>query len=827
MSEEQEFRHILVLEDRKGRRIISLEEDSYTLGRDSHNSIVIYDYQVSRIHATLVRKKDVENGDLSYQVIDGDLQGKRSTNGIIINGRASISQELKHGDTVRFANEAKATYYIVSLNSGIDLFNPDDLGQMGNERGTSVESSKQTLIAKPEEDEQQNNNQDQEELIRLASFPELSPNPIVEIDWDGNLTYLNPAASIKFDTIYEEKNDHPILAGLLSEYNNRQGNLFLREVKIGSEVFEQYVHYLSEKKLIRSYIFDFTKRKQIEASLKESEARYKSVVRQTSEGIFLALASSKRIIEANNAYCKLLGYSDEEIQQLSLYNVIADDISYLNQDLDKILQNKEDFVTSYLHRAKDGSIIALESCISLISYREKDIFCFVLRNINTRKQFQDSSNQENFYNFVTQLPNEKMFSDCFNLAIANAQRYQYLMAIIMVEIENLDKFKQSQEITKYEQFLKNFAEGFKSCLRSGDLACHWSGDRFVALLSRIRGSRDPAKISTRMANTLKNYFSNDNEKIKLTLNMGMVVYPLDGEDQAALIKNSLLSLQQNKNINQNNSNITSDFAISARTASVLKLENLIANAIKEQQFSLNYQPQFNLKNKQITGVEALLRWQHPELGQVMPSYFLKIAEDTDLMIPLGKSVIYTACLQAKQWLDQKMMNCPITINISPRQFQHPNFVEIIAKTLEQTNLPASYLELEITENCLIRNTQLAEEILQNLKKLGVKIAMDDFGLGNISLGFIEKYNFDTIKIAQELMMEYHNQLPQKSILSAIITVAHGFSARIVAEGVETAEQLNWLRALNCDEIQGYLFSRPLKIADLQVFLTKEHKNFSF
>lgn len=823
MNELQEFRHILVLEDQKGRRVISLGEDNYTLGRDSNNAIVIYDYQVSRIHATLIKKKDNETNDFSYHIIDGNLQGKRSTNGIIINSKAVITHDLRHGDTIRFATEAKANYYIISTESGIDLFNPDDIGKITASKPSSTESTRDTVIAKPNENNN-SDNKDQEELIRLASFPELSPNPIVEIDWDSNITYINPAGAIKFDTIYEEKTNHPILNGLLEEYNNRQGNLFLREVKIGTEVFEQYVHYLSEKKLIRSYIFDFTKRKQIEASLKESEARYKAVVRQTSEGIFLAYANNKRIIEANNAYCRLLGYTNEEISQLTLYNVIANDIKDFNVDLDNVLKTKEDFVAEYIYRAKNGSLINLESSVSLISYRGKDIFCFVLRNLNTRKQLDDGLSQGNFYDSITQLPNKKLFLDHFNIAIANAQRYQYLTAIIMVEIENLDKFKEAEGQYKLEQLLENFADGFKSCLRSGDLASHWKDYKYVGLLSRVRGSRDPAKVAHRMSETLKRYIQTENNDIKLTLNMSMVVYPLDGEDQSSLIKNALISLEQNKNQTSQDDSENSGFAVSAKTASVLKLENLITNGIKEKQFFLCYQPQININTKTITGIEALLRWNHPESGILLPRQFIKIAEDTDLMIVLGKWVIYTACNQAKQWRDNGLSDVPMSINLSPKQFQQPNLKEFMEKTLRQTGLPPSQLELEITENCIVKNPQLAGQRIEELRDLGIKICLDDFGTGNSSFGYIEQFKFNTIKIDQNLIVEYDHHPKQNALISAIIMLADGYSLRVVAEGVEKLEQVELLRNLGCEEIQGYLYSRPLTFQDTANFLQRGNDN---
>jgi diguanylate cyclase (GGDEF)-like protein/PAS domain S-box-containing protein len=819
MSELPKFRHILVVEDRKGRRLVSLEDNHYSIGRDSNNSIVLYDYQVSRIHATLIKKMVTDDDrEFCYTIMDGDLQGKRSTNGLIINGQARISHELKHGDKVRFAPEANANYYIISTESGIDLFDPDSFSKITLSKITLTDEDNPTVIGKPEEDKE-TNHQDQEELIRLASFPELSPNPIVEIDWDGNLTYLNPAASIKFDTIYEEKLKHPILDGLLSESNSRQGNLFLREVKIESEVFEQYVHYLSEKKLIRSYIYDFTKRKQIEASLRESEARYRAVVRQTSDGIFLVYVSNKRIIEANDAYCKLLGYNDEEISQLTLYNVIASDLNSLNQDLDKVLNDKQDHVEQYLHRCRDGSLINLESSVSLISYRGKDIFCFVVRDLQRRKLQNDHIYHETFHDLLTQLPNQKLFNEQLNIAVANAKRYRYFMSIIAVEVENLEKFKEKDQNNKSEQLLRNFAEGFKSCLRGGDLAARWDNEKFVALLSRVRGPRDPVKVAKRMSEILKQYLVVEGEETDLKLNIGVVVYPLDGDDSSSLVKNALLSLEQNKKTNQGNFALTG-FTITPKTASVLKLENLISNGIKEQQFFLCYQPQINLHTTKLSGIEALLRWENPELGQVPPSHFLRLAEDTDLMIPLGKWVIQNGCMQAKAWLDNGFPSIPIGINLSPKQFQQSNLAEMIGQILEQTGLPPELLELEITEKCLSQNYDFAGPTLSSLRELGVRLCLDDFGTGNSSLGYLEQFPFQTVKIGQDLIGKVFLDYRHNHLISAILTVSHGFDLRVIAEGVETTQQLELLRSLQCEEIQGNLFSRPLNVQDATQFLKR-------
>lgn len=815
MSEVQEFRHIFVIEDRKGRRIVSLEESNYTLGRDSHNPIVLYDYQVSRTHATLIRRLSDEEDGFSYRILDGDLQGKRSTNGILINGHSTISHELKHGDTIRFANEAKASYYIISTDSSIDLFNPDGFDRINASRTTLTSQSSETMIGKQEESD---NPEDQQELIRLASFPELSPNPIIELDWDGNITYVNPSASIKFDNIYEEKLNHPILSGLLTEYNNRQGNLFLREVKIGAEVFEQYVHYLSEKKLIRSYIFDFTKRKQAEAQLRESEARYRAIARQTSEGILLAYSSNKKIIEANDSYLNILGYSSEEITNLNLFNVIASDLTSFNQDLNNVLENKEDFTKQYLHRCQDGSLINLESSVSLISYQNKDIFCFVVRNATSSENIVNTNNHI-FHDYITQLPNQKLFKEQLNVAISNAERYQYLMALIITEIGNFQEFKQNNDQETTEKLIKSFAQAIQSCLRGGDLIARWDENKFMILFPRIKGPKDPAKIAKKMSNTLEQFLQEYSSNVSLILKINLAIYPIDGDEFSLFIRNSLLCLEQNNLANNSTYGVTG-FTISPKTASLLKLENLIGSAIKEQQFFLCYQPQIDTHTTQLTGLEALLRWDHPELGKVTPRHFLRLTEETDFMLPLGIWILQTVMLQIEAWQKQNIVPLPIGVNISARQFSQPNFVETIVKVLELTSLSPQLLELEITENCFLQNPELAYKTLAQLSALKVKLCFDNFGSGNSSLIYLQKFSFDTVKISPSLINLLEENVKNKAFIQSISVLCQGYGSRLVAVGIEKLEQMELLRDLGCTEIQGNLFSRPLPAKDATIFLHK-------
>ncbi len=821
MNQVQEFRHIFVIEDRKGRRIISLEESNYTIGRDSNNPIVIYDYQVSRTHASLIRQTEEETqGEFSYQIIDGDLKGNRSTNGLSINGKSYSTHDLKHGDTILFANEAKASYYIISTDSGIDLFNPEGLEKISASRVTLNSQSTDTLITKADEDK---NTEEQQELIRLASFPELSPNPIIELDWDGNLTYVNPAASLKFDTIYEDKLKHPILIGLLSEDSNRQGNLFLREIKIGTEIFEQYVHYLSERKVIRSYIFDFTKRKQVEAQLREAQARYQAIIRQTSEGIFLAYASNRRIIEANETLLEILGYSQSQVTSLSVYNVLASDLTSINHDLNRVLETKEDYVGKYLFRCSDASLINLETSISLTSYQNKDIFCFVVRNVQIYEQ-QDFKDYLMYHDQETNLPNQKLFQEQLEIAIAKAQNFHYLMGLIAIEIDNLQHFNQSEELKNNQELIQNIKQIIQSCLQKENLLARWTNNQFMILFTRITGPKDTAKVAKKIFATLTPYLERQSKQsqVELKTHMAVFIYPIDAENSSLLIKSSLYSLEQSKAGNNHHKYGVTGFSLTPKTASLLKLETLISNAFREQQFFLCYQPQIDSSTRGFTGLEALLRWNHPELGKVTPKHFLRLTEESDFMLPLGIWILQTATLQMQKWFQDQNNYFPIGINISTRQFSQPNFVASVNKILEQTGLPPELLELEFTETCFAKNTDMAYKTLEQLSALKVKLCLDSFGSGNCALTHLQKVAFDTVKISPNITGKVDIDPKIQTLVSSIATLCEGYNIRLIAVGVEKVEQMDILRRLGCTQIQGNLFSRPLASKEMSIFLQKSN-----
>ena len=696
------FRHILVIEDQKARRIISLEEPTYTVGRESSNDIVIYEQVISRHHATLLRIKKNPIGDnYFYRIIDGDLQGNKSTNGLMINGVARYSHSLKHGDVVSLGGKARASYYILSNHLSIELFEPvytPSLESLLTTQLVTTESSQSTFVSKQEELQ----NLDQQELIRLASFPELSPNPIIEMDFSGEITYINSAAALKFENLYEEGIQHPVLADLVDETKNTQGNLLLREVKVAEQYYEQYVHFLIESKLIRSYIFDITERKRSEYKLK----------------------------------------------------------------------------------------------------------------------FQA------FHDLLTGLPNRAWFNKQLSITIEQAKRSQEPMAVVFLDLDGFKNVNDTLGHSMGDLVLQNFAKRLSGCVRAGDTVARWGGDEFTVLLPKIRDANDTIKLAQRINEVLLHPMEIENHQLQIKTSLGISIYPQDGEEGETLLKNADAALRRAKEMGRNSYQFYSS-SMTSKATLLLKLESLLQKALEQDQFILNYQPQVQLKTGKITEMEALLSWFHPELGQILPSKLIPLAEQTNLIIPVSYWVLKTACQQGVTWREAGIKSLPIAVNFSPNQFQQPNLISMVQEILNETGLEPGLLEIEITEKAIRQDEIFAAQTLQDLCSLGVRISLDDFGTGNSSLTYLVKFPFHPLKIDQSFLQYLQENQRDIAVLSTLITLTKSLNLRVVAEGVETHPQLELLRSIDCEEVQGFWFSHPLRAEDATKLLLENYDGSSF
>ena len=536
------YSHLLAVEDGQNQRLIDLNEDTYNIGRKTDNSIVIFDRHVSRYQATILKKYSEDKKAFFYQIVDGQLNGKSSKNGLYINGKKCNQKYLEHGDFIRFSEKAAARYFVLIENEQIPHICKrinDQTREVENKVLQDTEKStinlEQTFLHKLDEDQY-------DYLSKLASFSELSPYPIIEIDLKGKITYCNQAASLTFPNLQIEEFNHPILTNILRYKNQTYRSLFVREVTVKDQTFEQYIHYLPQLKLIRSYIFDFTKRKLIEEKLRDSEAKYKAVVTQINEGIFLVDAKTKKIVEANNAASELLGYSAEQ-----LINFRIDDHFLVNkkQEFTQYLQSiKNGFIRikelEYKH--KKGHIIYVEISANIINYHQQKMICFVFRNITKRKQLEAKLKYTAYHDSLTKLYNRSFFNEYLNKALINAKRENYLMAIIFADLDYFKHINDNYGHKLGDKSLQEFAKRLQSNLRAGDIMGRWGGDEFTILLPKIETEKDVIQVVERISKSLQKPFVLGKKTIQISSSMGIAIYPQHGQDSTTLLHNADMAL---------------------------------------------------------------------------------------------------------------------------------------------------------------------------------------------------------------------------------------------------------------------------------------------
>lgn len=590
LTHSQENRHLIVIEDQKYRQTISLEQETYSIGRHTKNSIVINSQQASRHHGTLMKRKNRRNNTYSYWIIDGDLDGHKSRNGIYVNGEKCLIKELKNGDLINFGCEVNATYY--------------------------------------------------------ASH-----------EWSNTVTDIT------------ENKPHQL--------TNHSSKL------------------KSQKNLSRPHI-DF----------------------------------------------------DHESQPL----------------------NPKDTLQA--------------------------------------QEYQDS---------LTQLPNRILFKEYLLNSLKNAKQYNTSTAIIFLDINQFQAINKNWSYTVGDKILVEVAQRLKSSLRGSDIVARWGDDEFVILLPKISHGDDIEKITKRILKTINQSIELSETILYLEYSVGCSVYPQDGQDSNSILRKGEVELLKNKQeflLAHKKSHLTID----PKASKLLKAKTALQQALNQQELELYYQPQIRIKTGEISGVEALVRWNHPELGQINPQKFIPLAEQTDSILMIGEWILRQACYQNKAWQDMGLSDFLVSVNLSPLQLKDPNFVNTVRQILQEIKLDPCWLELEITEKALLTNSELAYQVLQDLKQLGVHLSMDDFGTGYSCINHLPKFPFGTLKISQDCIQELTEKPENIAIISAAITLGNSLDLRVIAEGVETHKQLDLLQNLDCREAQGYLLSQPLTNTEATRFL---------
>jgi diguanylate cyclase (GGDEF)-like protein len=429
-----------------------------------------------------------------------------------------------------------------------------------------------------------------------------------------------------------------------------------------------------------------------------------------------------------------------------------------------------------------------------------------------QRRVEDMLKHQASHDRLTGLPNRLLFEDRLSLALAHTHRYGEILAVVFLDLDNFKTINDTLGHGLGDQLLQIVAERLTSCLGKHDTIARWGGDEFTFLLSSISCAEDAVKIAIKILETLNVPLKIDGKELYVKASLGIAIAPYDGEDTDTLLKNADAAMYRAKQRGRNKYQLYTS-AIGTKAQERLILEHNLYKALERQEFQLHYQPQIDLETNTIVGMEALIRWYNPESGFISPTLFIPIAEEMGLINSIGEWVLWTACTQNRAWQSLGLPAVRMAVNLSARQFQQKNLVEVITQVLESTKLDPRYLELEITESIAMQDISLTISVLRTLRSMGIQIAIDDFGTGYSSLSSLKHFPLDKLKIDKSFIRDLVKDADDAAIVTALVALGHGLKLEVIAEGVELEEQLSVLRSLNCDGMQGYLFSRPLSVQD--------------
>ena len=558
----------------------------------------------------------------------------------------------------------------------------------------------------------------------------------------------------------------------------------------------------------------------VERKLVEQALRLKDKAIEASiNAIFLTNNSrpGNPIEYVNPAFLRMTGYTAAEVMGKHIRFLLGQeqDQPGIKVILDAMQNDGEGHAVLRTYR-KDGTLFWSECCVAGVhdNADTSTHFVVVLNDITETKQLENQLQHRANYDVLTKLPNRVLLMDRMAQAIAIADRQQRQMLVAFVD---LDRFKFINDTLGHDAgdlLLQEIARRLCECVRESDTVARLGGDEFVILLYPESADVDPLSVVPRIVERIAQPVTLLGSEHAVSCSMGISVFPLDGCDAETLLKHADIAMYCAKELGRNNYQFYAN-KMNARIREKKGVQEGLRNALARNEFQLLYQPQIDLCSGQIIGVEALIRWQHPELGVILPTKFIPQAEETGLIVAIGEWVLHTACKQNKAWQDAGMRPSSMSVNVSARQFMEKELINHVAEALQASRLDARYLELELTESMIMQDPQQAIATMQQLQMMGVQLSIDDFGTGYSSLSALKYFPVVRLKIDQSFVHDIPTDSDDKAIAIAVISLGHQLNLKVIAEGVETEQQLAFLRDNNCDEMQGYHFSRPVSAAEIE------------
>ncbi|HEY3698360.1 MAG TPA: EAL domain-containing protein [Spongiibacteraceae bacterium] len=676
----------------------------------------------------------------------------------------------------------------------------------------------------------------------------------LELNWSLNMGALLGMADTPVDpedffarvhasdlALVRERFQHAITSGLGgddSEYRivrpDGQLRWLLSRYLIGRDENQQPVY-------IAGVCFDITARKQSEDTLAQAHAQLQQAQSHLSAALISSgiaifrhhFATHDELLEIMNYdadtwnfnLADMYGYAADVVvtPEMMLTRIHPDDVAAVHEkSLKAIMEGLSEYQVEYRIRLDDGSQrwLLLKSMLERNREGELQFLTGAVIDISDRKAAEDRIQYLATHDGLTGLPNRVMFSNLLNYTIDTAKRYAHRFAVLFID---LDRFKAINDALGHQAgdlLLQEIARRLRACSRVSDVVARLSGDEFVMLVQEVDDKQQASAVARKVIAEVMKPIILRAQECRVTASIGICLYPDDGIDEQVLIKNADVAMYQAKEEGKNNFHFY-DSNIQSYSLERMSLENQLRAALENGELSLQYQAKLDLQTDCINGVEALLRWNNPLLGAISPAQFIPIAEETGLIVPIGRWVLNTACAQNVAWQAQGLPPVCMAVNLSPRQFLNENLLNHIAEALRESGMAPALLELEITEGMVMHNVDQAVQLLHSIKRLGVRIAIDDFGTGYSSLAQLKRFPIDTLKVDRSFIREVAQDADDQAITEAIIAMGKSLSLTIVAEGVETQEQQDFLRKGACDEMQGYYFSRPV-IAEEFAALLGQH-----
>lgn len=550
---------------------------------------------------------------------------------------------------------------------------------------------------------------------------------------------------------------------------------------------------------------DVTARMTAEEALRDSEARYRLLFEHNAAGVCLTTVAG-RVVDCNATFAEMVGYSAAELRGCDFVDLFERRGAF-QEIVDRLDRTPTLKGVEVDLRRKDGAKVwALEN-VARLGRGERALIHTTAVDISDRKRAEEQIEFHAYHDALTQLPNRRLFADRLEVSILAAQRTRKNVAVLFIDLDRFKILNDTLGHSVADGLLLETADRLRRCVRKSDTVARFGGDEFAVILPDLNRPEDAAQVAEKILESIVEPMYAGVTTVDLSASIGVAIYPYDGEDFDTLLRHADDAMYRAKESGRNTYQLCTE-ELKNRAAERSSLQARLRAAIAGGELFLVYQPQVSVATGLPVGAEALVRWRDPERGVIEPKAFIPVAEDSRLILPLGEYVLYAACRQMRQWLDEGRRPTRIAVNLSARQLHQQDLVQLVQRVIADCGIEAKSLELEITETAAMQNVEITVDVLKQLRAIGVSIAIDDFGSGYSSLGYLQQFPIDAVKIDQRFLGGAHSAA-DAAIVMAIINVARTLELRVVAEGVETREQFDFLRSCQCHEAQGYLFSRPI------------------